>query len=960
MRLKYIKAIAAIVGSLTAVQLYAQESLNVGSTLPNSDIVKSYDEEQRIDMLMDNRAQYSVGSSAVVISGEELRRNHHQNLISALAGRVPGLIISTSSSEPNAETYSTNLRGNGEPLFLVDGVVSDVTSINIYDVESVTIIKDAATTLYGMQAPNGIINIKTKRAGKSNGEPSISVNANYSLQTPTTTPKVLGSSDHVSLTTQAYINDGYASSNPYNSAEIEGFTNGGDPIYYPDNDWYSMYMASKVQTVDVHVSAVGSGENVSYYTSIGYQAQTSPFKATEEQLKAFGADVFDVRSNLDFKVNNFISGYANVYGRINRNVGTNYEDGSVGIIESIFDFAPTDHGPLTPTGTDAYPSGQVVINSNTDDSPYGLINKSGYIQEQDVDLFTNVGLDFNLSALTEGLKAYVSMAYRGNYVSQLIGTANYARYRRVEDTYPYTLSFEAVDVTTYQDEPLEYTKETVSTFEQDITGGLYYDRIFSDKHWLKLNSYVKYNYENPSDITAIHPVKRLTFAGQATYGFKDLLFVDYMASYQGSEEFAEGNRYGFFNSGALSFVVSNLDFLKDNPVLTYLRLRGSYGTVGSDDFGDDRFIYAEDFNVDGGTTPVSYLPSSVVFTAMGNSDLTWETTEIATVGLEATLFNKVSLSAEYFRNNKTNILIENTITPSIMGVPEDALSMINAGHTLNRGVELSLGYAGNINQDLTIGATGHFMYYRKTVEYDGELERLGYLYPYSTTGFREDQCWGYQVDYSNGNGYFNSTQEIFDSGLTYSGMTQPRAGDFIYVDQNNDFVIDENDLVPMGQTTTPQINWGAELYVQYKQFDLSALFQGVGMWGGFNSGLGYYSSSNNGTFFENHLTAWTPERYANGETITGPAVTITGSSSQQSNDYWYQNKSYMRLKNLEIGYSLPNQWCKNANISNLRVYVGGVNLFTFDKLNNDNHDVQSSVDAFPIYRYFNFGANITF
>lgn len=285
--------------------------------------------------------------------------------------------------------------------------------------------------------------------------------------------------------------------------------------------------------------------------------------------------------------------------------------------------------------------------------------------------------------------------------------------------------------------------------------------------------------------------------------------------------------------------------------------------------------------------------------------------------------------------------------------------MVNAGITQINGIELQAGYVGKIGNDVTIGANGYFSYFRDEVEYCGELPREGYLYTYTSTGFRSNQLWGYEIDYSNGNGYFNSEQEIFDSGLEYTG-TQPRAGDFIYVDQNGDYIIDSNDMVPMGDTTTPQINWGAEIFVQYKNFDLSALFQGSGKWGEFNSGIGYYENKNQGIFFERHLTAWTAEAYANGETITGPALTMSGSSSQTNNSYWYQDKSYGRLKNLEIGYSLSNDIVKKLNMHQLRVYVSATNLFTWDKLDSDDRDIQSSVNSFPIYRYWNMGVNLTF
>ncbi len=930
-------------------------------TIPIEGIVKSTDEDQRVDMILDNRAEYTLGSSTVVISGDELRRNHHPNLLSALMGRVPGMIMSINNSLPGSESYAMNTRGYAaSPIVLIDGVEGDVTSLNIADVEQVTFIKDAATVLYGMHAPAGVLNIITKRGGK--GDPMVNVSANYTMQEPLIVPNRLGSADHVALTTQAYENDIYnTNTNPYNELEIAGFTQGGNPLMFPDNDWYSMFMQEKVHTMDFAVSASGGSEKVNYYTSVGYLTQSSPFIQDNTAAEPFGTNQFTLRSNVDFKIGEVISGYANISGRINRNMLTPHKDGSQGIVSSIYTMKPTDYGPVTPYESAENPGGNVVTYS-TADPIYGRLNRSGYNQQLDINFTTNIGLEVDLAMITKGLKAYGSLSYVGDYLSSLLGTTNYERYLLNDASYPTALLFDRYNSALYENTMMDYSKTTGSYFKREILGGISYENKFNDIHSVRVNAFAKNDYVNDSDMDAYYPLRRVTFAGQFTYGYKDIAFVDYMASYQGSEEFAANNRFGFFNSASLSLVLSNMDFLKDNDVISYLKLRGSYGMVGSDNFGlDYRFAYQEDLASTGGTA-LDYVGAGYELAKMGNPNLKWEENAMSNFGIDVTLLSKLTLSADIYRNHTTDILIEDNLTPPYFGVDTDALALINAGETDTKGIELQLGYSEEIAKDFTLGVSGFMTYFRKEIIYDGEMERLGYAYPHFTTGMRAGQCWGREIDYSygDGSGYFTSLEDIAASGLSYVGNT-PRPGDFVYVDQNNDYIIDDKDLVPMGETSTPQINWGAEIFAQYKGLDFSVLLQGTGKHTAFNSGIGYYENQNGGIFFEQHLTAWTPERYAAGEEITGPALTMAGSSSQKANDYWLQNKAFTRIKNIELGYSFNTDKLRKLNFSQLRVYVSVTNLLTFDHNEWDLHDVQGGkINVYGTPRYSNIGLNMTF
>lgn len=322
----------------------------------------------------------------------------------------------------------------------------------------------------------------------------------------------------------------------------------------------------------------------------------------------------------------------------------------------------------------------------------------------------------------------------------------------------------------------------------------------------------------------------------------------------------------------------------------------------------------------------------------------------------------MSVGVEYYNDRRTSILVDDNITPLLNGLSSDYLSKINLSEIHNSGVDLSLGYFKQINKDFSLGLSSNFAFNKNEIIEIGELPKADdYAYKYRQTGYRIGQTWGYEIDYSNGNGYFNSQEEIDKSGLTYVGKS-PRPGDFIYIDQNSDNIIDEKDIVPIGESTIPQIAWGAELFLKWRSWDVSVLFQGLGKFGGFNNGIGYYETYNNGTFFEHHLKAWTSERYANGEVILAPALTKQGSSSQKNNNYYYQNKGFARLKNVEIGYTMKDKaFMKKMHINQLRFYISGMNLLTWDHMKTNDIDVEGGkVSNFPTSQYWTVGLNLNF
>lgn len=514
---------------------------------------------------------------------------------------------------------------------------------------------------------------------------------------------------------------------------------------------------------------------------------------------------------------------------------------------------------------------------------------------------------------------------------------------------------------TTEKEPLLFSKSTQSSIRSQYDWNIDYNRSFN-RHKLGVNLFLSQQYYNANKIQGVQPVLRMTYGGRLSYGYDNLIFADFTAGYQGSEQFSKGNRYGFFPSGSLAFVATNLDALKNNRVLSYLKFHTSYGLVGNDNFGDDRFLYRDYLASAASNGGINYLSKPIDIIRLGNPNLTWEKSKIFNVGVDFSLFNQLSVGVEYYNDRRTSILVDDNITPLLNGLSSDYLSKINLSEIHNSGVDLSLGYFKQINKDFSLGLSSNFAFNKNEIIEIGELPKADdYAYKYRQTGYRIGQTWGYEIDYSNGNGYFNSQEEIDKSGLTYVGKS-PRPGDFIYIDQNSDNIIDEKDIVPIGESTIPQIAWGAELFLKWRSWDVSVLFQGLGKFGGFNNGIGYYETYNNGTFFEHHLKAWTSERYANGEVILAPALTKQGSSSQKNNNYYYQNKGFARLKNVEIGYTMKDKaFMKKMHINQLRFYISGMNLLTWDHMKTNDIDVEGGkVSNFPTSQYWTVGLNLNF
>ncbi|KAB2822874.1 MAG: SusC/RagA family TonB-linked outer membrane protein, partial [Paludibacter sp.] len=534
--------------------------------------------DRMISSVYDQRPNYSVTSSLVTISGEELNETPCMNLGAALAGRLPGLISRASSAEPGYESYSLIIRGIGtsngkNPIVLIDGVISDnLQTINPRDVESVTILKDAAATvLYGMQGGNGIISVVTKRGYF--GKPRISIDIDQSIQQAIKTPDMLHSWEYAALRNEAYKNDGYGYNYQFSDTQVEGYLR-GDNRLFPDNNWYKTFMKSLVQTQRYNVSASGGGNALKYYSNIAYSHVGGPFKVDQTAYNASQAiDRFNFRTNIDVKLNDYIGSFMNISGIVQRANGSTFANST--ILSSLFNLPPTMYGPLTPEG-------QVIATPQETNPTYGLINRSGYQRQTSTKMNAILGLNVDLSFITKGLSARASAMFDASANSDINGTTTFERWIRDEATFPDSLAF--IRQGTQLNTPLTLTKGVTYSYMSDLNWLLRYDKKWG-KHTIGTMGFVRYQYENHAglDIKGILPYKRMTYGGRLNYGYSKLLFAELAASYEGSEQFAPGRRYGLFPAASVAWLISNYEFLKDSKSVTYLKIRASYGKVGNDE-----------------------------------------------------------------------------------------------------------------------------------------------------------------------------------------------------------------------------------------------------------------------------------------------------------------------------------------------------------------------------------------
>lgn len=944
--------------------------------------------EDAVVVAFGSQKKVTITGSIATVSSTELKKTTATRLDNALAGRVAGLTsMQSSGGQPGADGATMYLRGasttNGQnPLILVDGVErgSDaIRTIDINEVENISVLKDAsATALYGIQGANGVILIQTRQGHI--GKPKFNITFDQSLVSFTKEYERVHSWDYCRFRNEALINDGAAPA--YSEEIIAKYKNptfgltGSEPWFnklkrmreylYCDNDYYRLSFKRNTPQTRANANISGGTENIKYFLNVGYIHQDGNLRTEDPELLGYNPQCFmdriSLRSNIDFKLTkslNLSFKIASYAENFNMPPMGGYFNNERSVITDLIYYSkaekPISPGPAT-IKEFGVEDGQVLTYNYLDHTTYECINYRGFRTNKKKNLNTQLSINWDLSSLIKGLSINGMASYDTYNRGILEGTKSVSIYTSNPD---YENDYLYYSLVRSSDPLLKLNSSRISQYSIYAQASVNYRRSFG-KHNVSamVNAYRKYWESASAEI----PYNILGSAARVTYSYDNRYLAEVNAGYNGSEQFAPSNRFGFFPSASAGYVISNEPFFKASEiknVLSWLKIRGSYGLVGNDSIGGSRFLYLDNITVGGGTTAGGLGGKTISIGLLGNKSLTWELSRKMDAAIEIGLFKNLRINFDYYKEHRNQILLTRQSIPIFQGTSIGSIPKVNMGIVDSQGYEIELKYTKMVSKDFSFSVNGNLGINDNTViESDEPMRTDDYAYKYRTEGFRLGQAWGYLIDWNSpGKGYFLSQDEI-NSHASYASGT-PRVGDFVYKDVNGDNIIDDKDLSPIGWSTSiPGLNYGLDISVSFRGFDFNVLFSGLGR---YSRMYDFYEYSKEGVYYSWHKNAWTPERYQNGAKITYPALSTAESVSTRSNDFFIQDHGFLRLKNLELGYTFPRKLLQKADIKSLRVYVTGRNLFVWSKCPvSDTDPEQNGKDVYPITKNISFGVNISF
>lgn len=903
----------------------------------------------------------SVTGALTTVKGEDLAKSPNVNLAQTLVGRTSGLLAQQNSGQPGSDGVSLRIRGsstfdsNNDPLVLVDGVERPFNSINAEEVDNVTVLKDAATTaVYGIRGANGVILVTTKRG--TSGKPQISFSSNFALQTPTRLPDFANAHDYAFLYNEALKND-----NPlltpdkllFSEEDLQKYKDGSDPIFHPDVDWMDFMMKKTAPQSKNTLTITGGGQTAKYFLSLGNLYQGGLWKEFNKQFGYSNNTTYNrynFRSNIDFNVTK-----STVFGL------------SLGGYSDKTHTAGNPFGAIQSTPSLVTPGliGDKIILDNRITARNPLPDISAGYDERFVNQF-NLTADLNqkLDFLLKGLTFRSKIGYDSDYRTLLGKNVTRATYE------PILTTVNGVETVVYR--PLRdqsiggVSNQTFDSRSKRVyfESALQYNRSFG-KH--TVSGLVLYNQNKqfwPSNSRyaiewADVPIGYLGVVGRVTYNYDLRYLLEASIGRNGSENFPEGKRYGTFPAISAGWNVTREPFVKkllgDKSALSLLKFRASYGETGNDKLIDNlgtynRFMYyPSQYDVANNRAQLGEefkQYQGVIEGQLGNPDITWEKAIKHNYAVEAGFFaDQLNFKFDYFLDHRNNILYQK---PAIAHVAAALQDVYNIARIKNKGYEIEFGWtskAGKINYFIN----GNYTFARNKVIENGTLAS-----PQNQLGNPLNQIYGLIAS-----GFFNTQAEADAWPVQYSSLST--AGDVRYLDSNLDGKVDQNDIVPIGDPTFPEINYGANLGLSFKGFDFSVLFQGADNVSRVLGGYMQRPANQFGTTLAVVMQErWTPE---NAATASRPKLTATygNTSNYTSSTLWMRDASYLRLKNVELGYKFINPFLKRLGVSSARVYLSGQNLLTWDKLKLVDPEQQASNSfAYPQLQLFNAGLNVQF
>ncbi len=899
------------------------------------------------------------------VNTDELLKVPTASIGNMLSGVLSGVSSIQSSGQPGGDDPDVFIRGistlntmNAKPLYLVDGVERSFFQIDPNEVENITILKDASSTaVFGVRGANGVIIVTTKR-GKE-GKAKINASFSYGIQTPTRMPEFVNSYDYATFLNEAYTNDG--KDPKFTPEAVEAFRTHSNPIIYPDTDWMELLFKSSAPQTQGNVNISGGTERVRYFISMGMLDQKGFFKNHDTRYDAnFNFNRYNYRANLDIDFTKTTLVAINMGGRVEKRNFPRSGDDINQLFRRIY-WATPFSGPGIVDGK--------WIKGNSQYLPVGLSDGLGNIYGRgygskttnvvNLDLALTQKLDF----ITKGLQFKIKVAYNSGYdhtKERATSIESYQPWYRKDVTWmEHPAGSDPNEVVYIQDGEaglISYAESFGKSRDWYAEASFDWKRDFGLHH---LSALALYNqsktYYPDSDYPGI-PRGYVGLVGRVTYDYDNKYLIEGNVGYNGSENFAPGNRYGFFPAVSGGWVLTQEEFLKDNPVVNFLKIRASYGIVGNDRYHPygtgfmDRFLYlSNSFFIGSGYqfgTGTSWSPGAYE-KSFGNSGLSWEKSAKQNYGIDFSLFNqKLSGSIDYFYEKRTDILAKASTDPIIHAM---SLPVLNLGIVSNKGVELNLKWNHKINS-FRYWTNLNVSYAKNKIVYQDEVPSE-YTYTLKT-GHPVGQPFGLKVR----GFYYEGMEDVADHSYVL------KEGDVVYEDLNHDGKIDDNDKTAIGYPSYPLLNAGLTLGFEYKGFDFSMLWVGATKTSRvleetFRKPLG--ETYDRSLMSHQFTDRWTPETAA---TAKLPRATIDGvKNNYRDSELWVKDASYLRLKNIEIGYNFRLPFMPKIGMEKMRVFMTGYNLLTFDKLKiSDPESMSSGVPQYPVMRVINFGLNVSF
>lgn len=976
---------------------YAINNVQQGDTLRFSFIgytsqLLVVDKQRNIDVIMSESAETleevqvvafqtqkkeSVIASINTINPKELKIAP-TNLTAAFAGKLAGVISYQRSGEPGQDNAQFFIRGvttfgyKNDPLILIDGLevtTNDLARIEPDNIASFSIMKDAtATALYGARGANGVILVTTKEGKK--GKARVSLRIESSMSSPTMTNQFLDGVEYMELYNKALRTRQPDALLHYSKEKIEGTRKGLDPNSYPNIDWYNELFRKQVFNKKANLNINGGGEVAQYYLSVSYTNEKGLLKV--DPLNNFNNNIdikrYNMRANVNIKLTKTTQAEVKFYSMFDRYNGP--VNSANTIFESVMQANPVNF-PKYYEGIayDQYVNHTLFGNKGTGNfpNPYADMVK-GYKDRFSSTILSQFQLEQDMDFLTEGLK------FRG-----MASVRNYSMNENSREFTPFYYGLAALETeegikhSLYQiQEGTEFLNDpnvvnaANSSFYFELVAQ--YNRTFADRHDVgALLVFTRKESLNTlgGNSYATLPSRNMGVSGRVTYGFSSRYFTEFNFGYNGSEKFAENHRYGFFPSAGLGWAVSNEPFFEDfKGVADQLKLKATYGLVGNDAISDpnDRFFYLSNVNLNDGGRGYTFgrnfsnTHSGYIINRYPNSEVTWEVAEKSNLGLELGLFEKMTLQVDLFSEHRRNIYWAWEYVPGTMGLTANINS--NIGEAKSQGTDISLDYNQVVSNDLWITSRINFTYSSNETLKNGEPV---YQYDYlSRVGHPINQQWGLVAER-----LFIDEQDVINSPSQYnqgsaSGDAGYLPGDIKYVDVNEDGKVDDLDRVPIGFPTVPEIVYGAGASMGYKQVDFSFFFQGIARESFFvePGTIAPFIGERNALkiIADNHWSDDNPDPYAFWPRLS----TLSVPNNEKQSTWWLRNGSFLRLKSVEIGWSLSDKMLRKLKIEEARIYMNGTNLLTFSSFKLWDPEMAGNGLGYPPQRIINLGLNMTF